>query len=405
MVKYCEIVVFRMLFFLFLILLFFSRTLYAENRSDDTLSLSRPTAACLFTSSILIGSGIAALSSGHDYSKTQTSYLPHHTSTLADIGPWVPDLARVTLYLTGCESRSNWVRNVNSRVMAYVFNLGMTEGLKRAIKQRRPDGTDNHSTPSGHAAWAFMSATFLDEEYGSLSPFVTLGGYGIATAVAMSRTIENHHYAGDVLLGAGIGLLSARAGYWLCDWVFKGKGRRKMKGDDEVYQLKEHPSFIGIYGGYSLPLNEISHSGKYSISQMPALQTGVEGAFFPSHHIGVGGRTSIGRILFKKDGKAATAWADRFTALGGVYLSFPLGEKIYAGGKLLGGYSAQTGGRRVSRTLGLHPIEGGTVATGAYFGFSFRKNLDLRTQVDYEAVCGNRTLHYLTPAISLNAFF
>lgn len=358
------------------------------------------------TGSLLLGGGFLAHCADHNYSQNKSVFLPRESSTLDDIGRWIPELVRIGFHLAGVESRSNWMRIVNSRMLAYGVNVGVTEGLKRIVRQERPDGSDFKSTPSGHAAMVFMSAAILDEEFGYVSPFVTLGGYAVSTAIAYDRTRGNHHYAGDVILGSGIGLLAAKAGYLLCDWALKGRGKRIMKGDEQRAFLSDYPSFVGIYGGYGMSLNNLHSRTSGNLSQLGALQIGLEGACYSSHHFGIGGRITEGHWLLQQDGQAFAAWIDRLTALGGIYISVPLSNRAYMGGKLLGGYSIQTGGRSQMRNLSVNTLEGATFSTGVLTGCTFRKNLDLRCQLDYEMVCGrHQALHYLCPAIGLNLFF
>jgi len=358
------------------------------------------------TGSLLVGSGVLVHLADHEYSQNQSFFLPHCSSTLDDVGRWVPELARIGLHLAGVESRSDWVRTVNSRMLAYGVNLGVTECLKRMIRQKRPDGSDFKSTPSGHAAMAFMSAEILDEEFGYISPFITLGGYAVSTAIAYNRTRGNHHYAGDVILGSGIGLLAAKAGYLLCDWALKGRGKRVMKSDGQDAVLSRCPSFIGIYGGYGMSLNSLRSRTGFNVNQLGALQVGLEGAYYPFRYFGFGGRMTEGHWLLKQDDQPVSAWIDRLTAVGGLYTSVPVSGKAYIGGELLGGYSTQTGGRRQLCNLGVNTLDGPTLATGVLAGCTFRKNLDLRCQLDYEIVCGrHQTVHYLCPALGLNFFF
>ena len=60
--------------------------------------------------------------------------------------------------------------------------------VKHSANVTRPDGSNNHSFPSGHTAMAFMAATMLHKEYGTTrSPWYSIGGYTVATATAVSR--------------------------------------------------------------------------------------------------------------------------------------------------------------------------------------------------------------------------
>jgi undecaprenyl-diphosphatase len=60
------------------------------------------------------------------------------------------------------------------------------------------------SFPSGHAASAFLAATWLHEETGSAS------WYCLAAAVGASRVYVRMHHASDVIAGAALGYALAR---------------------------------------------------------------------------------------------------------------------------------------------------------------------------------------------------
>ena len=49
-------------------------------------------------------------------------------------------------------------------------------------------------------------------EYGT---GIGIGAYALATGVAFLRLYNNRHWLNDVVAGAGIGILSARIGYWM----------------------------------------------------------------------------------------------------------------------------------------------------------------------------------------------
>ena len=78
----------------------------------------------------------------------------------------------------------------------------ITEGLKNASHQTRPDGSDNKSFPSRHAAVAFSAAQYMQMkggwEYG-------LPSYAAAAYVANARVESNRHRWRDVAAGAATG--------------------------------------------------------------------------------------------------------------------------------------------------------------------------------------------------------
>jgi len=85
---------------------------------------------------------------------------------------------------------------------------------KNAFHNLRPDGSAYNSFPSGHTAQAFAAATFLTEEYGSTYKWMPYVAYGAASFVGGLRMANNRHYISDVLLGAGIGILTMKVSYW-----------------------------------------------------------------------------------------------------------------------------------------------------------------------------------------------
>jgi hypothetical protein len=83
------------------------------------------------------------------------------------------------------------------------------EGIKRLELERRPNGRDYKSFPSGHAAGAFSGAMFVHKRYGWRPAVIP---YAMAFATGWSRVHARAHYWHDVLGGA---LASA-----LFTWVF-----------------------------------------------------------------------------------------------------------------------------------------------------------------------------------------
>lgn len=98
--------------------------------------------------------------------------------------------------------------------------------LKYTTKELRPDEANIYSFPSGHTAQAFAAATFLSEEYKDKYPWISYMAYGMAGTTGLLRIANNKHFIGDVLMGAGMGILSMKLSYWthLYRW---GKKRTK----------------------------------------------------------------------------------------------------------------------------------------------------------------------------------
>ena len=94
--------------------------------------------------------------------------------------------------------------------------------LKYTTCEMRPDGSRRNSFPSGHTATAFVGAELVRMEYGG---WWGAAAYTAAIATGVLRMYNNRHWFHDVLAGAGIGFVSAKAAYWLLPWERKQLGR------------------------------------------------------------------------------------------------------------------------------------------------------------------------------------
>jgi len=95
-------------------------------------------------------------------------------------------------------------------LLAHELDEGVVSNLKRLSAEPRPnDPRDFTSFPSSHTAQAFLTATLLHEQYGHQYPWVSVAGYTVAATTGTMRVLGNKHWATDVLVGAGIGFLSA----------------------------------------------------------------------------------------------------------------------------------------------------------------------------------------------------
>jgi membrane-associated phospholipid phosphatase len=79
--------------------------------------------------------------------------------------------------------------------------------LKYSVQRERPDGSNQHSFPSGHTASAFATASVLQQSYGWKVGTVA---YLVAGYVGSARMVHNRHYLSDVAFGAAIGIAGAR---------------------------------------------------------------------------------------------------------------------------------------------------------------------------------------------------
>ena len=273
------------------------------------------------------------------FRKQRNDFIPRFHRTLDNYTQFAPAAVMVGMKAAGVESRSSWGRMLLSDAFSVALMAGTVQGLKNATNVMRPDGSDNHSFPSGHTATAFMTATMLNKEYGYKSPWIGVGAYSVATATGLMRMANNKHWLSDVMVGAGIGIMATEFGYWLADLICKDKGLNIKNRDvaDDEFDVR-HNSFLGLYMGFNLPLS------KYDLDEDNVFQTstgttiGLEGAWFINRNIGIGGRASFSNLQYivnKNDAPDKTF--NYFTAMAGPYFSFPITHRFSLGSKLVGG--------------------------------------------------------------------
>lgn len=78
----------------------------------------------------------------------------------------------------------------------------VAQGLKEAFPSTRPDGSDNRSFPSGHAARAFGAAASILDRRGAAEGIPAMA---VAAFVGLARVEARKHRWYDVLAGAAIG--------------------------------------------------------------------------------------------------------------------------------------------------------------------------------------------------------
>ncbi len=103
-------------------------------------------------------------------------------------------------------------------VQAILLTAPLVEGLKLAGGRHRPNNSPNDahdwegpgfsqaqkSFASGHAAYAFTTATVIANQYKD-NWLVPVGAYSVAGLTALSRVNDNKHWVSDVVVGAALG--------------------------------------------------------------------------------------------------------------------------------------------------------------------------------------------------------
>lgn len=178
----------------------------------------------LIVPTVLLGYGIVGIESQTLLSLNNQAQaeLKEHAGeqfTADDISQYVPFLTVYGLNSMGVQGAHSFRDRTLILGTAYLV-MGITVNtLKHTIPVKRPDGVGMNSFPSGHTATAFMGAEYLMQEYKDQSIWYGVAGYAVAAGTGFLRMYNDRHWITDVAAGAGIGILSTKAAYWLYPWL------------------------------------------------------------------------------------------------------------------------------------------------------------------------------------------
>lgn len=134
-----------------------------------------------------------------------------------------PALAAFTLKAAGIKGKNNTLHSSRIYLTSTLLMAGTVSILKHSVGSLRPDGSAYNSFPSGHTATAFAAAEFLHQEFKDSNLLISYSGYLAASTTGALRMSNDKHYLSDVLAGAGIGILSTKAAYWINKKIFEKK--------------------------------------------------------------------------------------------------------------------------------------------------------------------------------------
>ncbi len=159
---------------------------------------------------LLIGGAATGIVAPFDQEIREHVSLDGGSSTAGKVGGVLGGAAVVVpavtgLLIAGTKSKNDRFHSFTySLAQAAVLNEVLVQSLKYAVGRTRPDGSDDRSFPSGHAATSFMIATVTQRYYGTKAGLI---GYSAATFIALSRVREDKHWASDLTAGATIGYI------------------------------------------------------------------------------------------------------------------------------------------------------------------------------------------------------
>lgn len=182
----------------------------------------KPKVAAFVIPTIFIGYGLISLTGDNairrlDYT-TKNELQEDHPLFAAHVDNYlqfVPAAAVYGLNLAGIKGQHSLLDATGLYVLSSAIVGGSVILVKRASHRERPNGAGFDSFPSGHTANAFAAAEFLAQEYKDVSPWYGVAGYAVATATGTLRMYNNKHWFSDVVTGAGFGILSTKAAYFI----------------------------------------------------------------------------------------------------------------------------------------------------------------------------------------------
>lgn len=137
--------------------------------------------------------------------------------------------------------------NLRDRSIIYGTSMLITSAivvpLKHMVKEERPDQSDKLSFPSGHTAIAFASAQFMFREYKDTNFWLGISGYSFAVFTGVYRMLNDKHWVGDVVGGAGFGILSTELAYWLCPKINNILGGKNKNSSTMIMPFYQNKNF------------------------------------------------------------------------------------------------------------------------------------------------------------------
>ena len=196
---------------------------------------------------VFISYGVIGLESGQikGFNSGVSAEVAEHIDekvSVDDFTQYAPLVSVYALSALGVESKSSLKKRLIVSSTASLLMALTVNSFKMTASVERPDGTSLNSFPSGHTATAFMGAELMHQEYKHQSIWYSIAGYTVATGTGVFRMYNNRHWLSDVVAGAGVGILSAKAGYWLYPYVsklFNGKKPNKATTFLPMYDGKQ----------------------------------------------------------------------------------------------------------------------------------------------------------------------
>lgn len=247
---------------LVLITLLFPAIFYGQIKADSSVSahqdsvysssIYKPNYKKLIVPAVFIGYGVVSLTSGalKDLNRSTKYEIGEHQPSKIKLDNYTQYLPAVMVYgynLAGIKGKHNFKERTIIYGTSQLLSAAFVMPLKYLVKEERPDGSNSLSFPSGHTATAFSSAQFLFREYKDENFWLAISGYPIAIFTGVYRMLNDKHWLGDIIGGAGFGILSTEIAYWLFPTINKMLNKKDSKSIAFIYPvLQPKNSGVGL---------------------------------------------------------------------------------------------------------------------------------------------------------------
>ena len=195
----------------------------------------------LIAPAVLITAGLISFDRKYAVRDKRNENFPNFHTHADDYLQYVPIAIVYGLNASGIKGKNDFANRTVLLIKTELLMTVVVQSLKYTSHVQRPDSSDFNSFPSGHTAQAFAAATFLQKEYGHISIWYSIGGYTLAGGVGALRILNNRHWLPDVLVGAGIGILSTNLVYLTHQYRW---GKKKKT---QAYILPTYGNGPGFY--------------------------------------------------------------------------------------------------------------------------------------------------------------
>ena len=352
---------------------------YYKTTAFDRISSSKAFEITGFGVPVIV-TALAIKQQDNRFAQYTRPYPSTFKNSFDDYTQFAPLAAKYIMKVCGVKGRSSWSRMIVSDLFSVAIMTATVESMKHTITMRRPIGEETNSFPSGHTARAFMAATLLNKEFGHLSPWIPVTSYAIASATAVGRLLNLRHWVSDVLVGAGIGVVSAELGYYFADLIFKEKGLNYKK-EVPRWEYGRKPSTFQTIAGVSFVVGDNIAQDNLSIKVGSVV--GVEGAYFPHKNVGVGVRATVSENIMAKGDVILEDGLKTLSLNAGSYFDVPLSSRWALSSKLLFGYDFYNNHSSWSNYNITTNSGSATMTTGGSFAFLATEKLRISLMCDY----------------------